>query len=54
MEKTIIEFLEWMDKINSSEPMKLETDNKDLAKMFLAERKSNSDRADDYTLEEIL
>ena len=45
----LMEFLTWMDKMNATEPMKLETDNDDIAMMFLDERnKSNSDRAVSY------
>ena len=40
MKELLIKFLEWMNEINSKEPMKLETDNEDIAMMFLVESKS--------------
>lgn len=36
--KFLVEFLEWMNKINSETPMQLETDDDDIAMMFLEER----------------
>ena len=35
--RLIIKFLEWTNKINAKSPMQLETDNDDIATMFLDE-----------------
>jgi len=39
MKKIILDFLEWMDKIVKDHPMTLETDNEDVAEMFLSDYK---------------
>lgn len=38
MKDMLIKFLEWMNEINRTDPMRLETDNDDIAMMFLAEQ----------------
>jgi len=51
MDKQEIEhFLDWMDKINASNPMQLETDNEDIALMYLDDHK---EKVKTYTLDEI-
>ena len=42
MYQTLLKFLEWMQKIQLHEPMRLETDNKDIVDMFLEYIKNNT------------
>jgi len=39
MKEILIKFLEWMNKTTMENPMQLETDNEDIAMMFLAENR---------------
>jgi len=38
-EREIVHFLEWMNKVTMETPMRLETDNEDIAAMYLSESK---------------
>lgn len=37
MKEILVKFLEWMNEVNASTPMRLETDFEDIAEMFMEE-----------------
>ena len=37
MKEILVKFLEWMNEINATDPMRLETDFEDIVEMFMEE-----------------